>query len=291
MKYIALYRSPLKTKKYRAEFYDAEGFKVAHKDFGALGAEDFTTHHDEERKKRYLSRHRKRENWNDPTTAGALSRWILWNEPDLKKSYQDFLSRFKLETLPEKLNRQKLIKGKGRMDLDRIIGGAYAAAEAPPKKGKGRMGGATKTKMMGRVQAKSAEETKDAPAPAAAPAPEGGILGGSPMGGMMGGAKDRVMDVMGKIMGGAKLDMASIWDKSDAELEGSGMYAKIGKALVKKLKPLMKKGSGRMGGTLGGGAGVIGGGAGVIGGGMASVELVEGMDGGAKKKRVRKTKA
>lgn len=64
--------------------------------FGSAGMSDFTKHRDEARKKRYLDRHRKRENWNDYMTAGALSRWILWNLPTLKGSIDDYKKRFKL---------------------------------------------------------------------------------------------------------------------------------------------------------------------------------------------------
>ena len=66
--------------------------KVVH--FGAAGAEDFTIHGDEERKRRYLLRHKARENWDDPRTAGALSRWILWNKKSLRESIKDFKKRF-----------------------------------------------------------------------------------------------------------------------------------------------------------------------------------------------------
>jgi hypothetical protein len=62
--------------------------------FGALGYEDYTQHHDAYRKKLYLNRHRKRENWKDPRTAGALSRWILWNKPSLEDSIHDYIKRF-----------------------------------------------------------------------------------------------------------------------------------------------------------------------------------------------------
>ena len=62
--------------------------------FGASGYEDYTTHGDEERKKSYLARHRKNENWNDPRTAGSLSRWILWNKRTLTESIKDYKKRF-----------------------------------------------------------------------------------------------------------------------------------------------------------------------------------------------------
>ena len=76
-------------KKWRAIF---ENGKTT--DFGHLAYEDYTDHKDEQRKTRYLNRHRKNENWNDPYSAGALSRWILWNEPTIEKSLKDYRRRF-----------------------------------------------------------------------------------------------------------------------------------------------------------------------------------------------------
>ena len=64
--------------------------------FGQKGASDFTKHKDTERKQRYLSRHKKRENWNNPLSAGSLSRYILWNKPTLTASIADFKKKFKL---------------------------------------------------------------------------------------------------------------------------------------------------------------------------------------------------
>ncbi len=48
--------------------------------FGQAGAPDYTLTKDKEQRKRYLARHRKNENWNNPESAGALSRWILWGD-------------------------------------------------------------------------------------------------------------------------------------------------------------------------------------------------------------------
>lgn len=81
--------SPIKSKKWRAVFNDG-----SHVDFGAIGYEDYTMHGDEKRKTLYLNRHRKNENWNDPKSAGALSRWILWNEPTIAESLRDYKRRF-----------------------------------------------------------------------------------------------------------------------------------------------------------------------------------------------------
>ena len=63
--------------------------------FGAAGMSDFTKHKDPERKQRYLNRHKKNENWNDPTTAGFYSRWITWNKPTISESVKDTNNRFK----------------------------------------------------------------------------------------------------------------------------------------------------------------------------------------------------
>jgi hypothetical protein len=51
-----------------------------HTDFGAAGMDDYTITHDKDQRTRYLTRHRKNENWNNPKSAGALSRYILWGD-------------------------------------------------------------------------------------------------------------------------------------------------------------------------------------------------------------------
>jgi len=54
--------------------------------FGRKGYSDYTKHKDSDRMQRYLTRHRRRENWgrSGRHTAGFWSRWILWSEPSLK---------------------------------------------------------------------------------------------------------------------------------------------------------------------------------------------------------------
>lgn len=89
--------STQKDKKFMAIFYDDDRKKKKTTHFGAKGMSDFTIHKDKQRKERYLDRHRKRENWNSFMTAGALSRWILWNKPTLKASISDYKKRFKLK--------------------------------------------------------------------------------------------------------------------------------------------------------------------------------------------------
>jgi hypothetical protein len=70
------------------------GRKTIH--FGAAGYQDFTQHHDIERKRRYISRHLARENWSDPFTAGFWSGNLLWNKPTIEASARDIARRFNI---------------------------------------------------------------------------------------------------------------------------------------------------------------------------------------------------
>jgi len=63
--------------------------------FGAKDYEDFTTHKNEERKQRYINRHRKNGDWENPLTAGFNARWLLWNKETLQDSLKDMNDRFK----------------------------------------------------------------------------------------------------------------------------------------------------------------------------------------------------
>jgi len=62
--------------------------------FGQRGADDFTKSGDEDKKERYIKRHKVNEDWTDPKSAGALSRFVLWNKPTLQGSIQDYKRRF-----------------------------------------------------------------------------------------------------------------------------------------------------------------------------------------------------
>jgi hypothetical protein len=56
---------------------------------------DFTKHKDEKRKQRYINRHEKNENFNDPMTSGFWAYRILWNKPTLADSIKDVNKRFR----------------------------------------------------------------------------------------------------------------------------------------------------------------------------------------------------
>jgi Tfp pilus assembly protein FimT len=64
--------------------------------FGQASASDFTLHKDEARKQRYINRHKKNENWNNKDTAGFWSRWLLWEKPTIKESYEYIRKKFNI---------------------------------------------------------------------------------------------------------------------------------------------------------------------------------------------------
>ena len=94
--------STAKDKKYTAVFCRCKvkdqckgsNHKTVH--FGLKGSSTFLDHKDEKKKSAYIARHRANENWNDPTTAGALSIYLLWNLPTLAQSIAYFKKKFKL---------------------------------------------------------------------------------------------------------------------------------------------------------------------------------------------------
>jgi hypothetical protein len=87
--------SPLKTKKYKVVIEDEEKKKTIH--FGAKGYEDYTIHKDKERKNRYINRHKKKEDWNDPFTAGFWALHTLWNKPTLQGSLNDIKRNYDIK--------------------------------------------------------------------------------------------------------------------------------------------------------------------------------------------------
>jgi hypothetical protein len=71
--------------------------------FGALNYNDYTIYYQQDpklaqkHKTSYLRRHKKNEDWDNPRTAGALSRWVLWNKPTIDKSIEDYIRRFNMD--------------------------------------------------------------------------------------------------------------------------------------------------------------------------------------------------
>ena len=93
IKLIDILESKNKNKKYVAVF-DKNGVKsTTH--FGAKGFEDYITHKDKDRRNLYIKRHKKDLKTNDPTRAGYLSMFLLWNKPSFSASISDYKKRLK----------------------------------------------------------------------------------------------------------------------------------------------------------------------------------------------------
>ena len=69
--------------------------------FGATGYSDFTLHKDEERRRRYDQRHRRRETWTKEGigTPGFWAKWILWSKPTLGSAVRHAEDKFNLRII------------------------------------------------------------------------------------------------------------------------------------------------------------------------------------------------
>jgi hypothetical protein len=94
--FLGIHKSDKPDKKYYALFENEGRQKKVY--FGAAGMKDYTSFSPierNERRRRYLARHKANENWNDPTSAGALSRWLLWGpSTSLRENITAFKKRF-----------------------------------------------------------------------------------------------------------------------------------------------------------------------------------------------------
>ena len=102
--------STRKDKKLMAIFKNKDKKKIKAIHFGAKGYRDYTLisnknspFYIENVDKRnsvrtlYIDRHKKRENWNESDNAGSLSRWVLWEKPNLQPSIDFYKKKFNLK--------------------------------------------------------------------------------------------------------------------------------------------------------------------------------------------------
>lgn len=65
--------------------------------FGAAGYEDYTIHHDEERRERYRKRHLK-DLKGDVRTPGYLAYYVLWGDsPSRQQNLLDYQKKFRVD--------------------------------------------------------------------------------------------------------------------------------------------------------------------------------------------------
>ena len=101
---VVISKSTRTGKKLMAVFaYPGGQKKTVH--FGCASCGDFirwsnVSHYLGDGKRRaYIARHgasKSHENWNDPTSPGALSRWILWEKRSLASAIASYKRRFSI---------------------------------------------------------------------------------------------------------------------------------------------------------------------------------------------------
>jgi hypothetical protein len=65
--------------------------------FGLKTGSTYIDHHDKTKRENYIKRHEVNEDFNNPYSAGALSRWILWGDSvDIGRNINKFKRKFSL---------------------------------------------------------------------------------------------------------------------------------------------------------------------------------------------------
>jgi len=83
-------KSTRKGKRFMATYKSG---KVVH--FGQDGGSTYIDHGDKDKRTAYLARHKARENWNDPFSAGSLSRYLLWGDStSFDANHAAFMKKF-----------------------------------------------------------------------------------------------------------------------------------------------------------------------------------------------------
>ena len=100
MIFYGLHKSDKPEKKYFVEIGEEAGGRRKRIYFGASGMKDYTLFNAlerDERRRLYIQRHQKHEDWNDPSTAGFWSKHLLWGDtPSVQTNLNRTLSRFNL---------------------------------------------------------------------------------------------------------------------------------------------------------------------------------------------------
>lgn len=87
-----LHRSDKKNKKYYVVGPNSKK-KIY---FGAAGYSDYTKNKSDIKRNAYIARHKVNENFNDLNSAGAWSRWILWEKKSLNEAIKNMERKFNI---------------------------------------------------------------------------------------------------------------------------------------------------------------------------------------------------
>lgn len=95
VKLLHVRSSERKGKKLVAKFLLDNGrFKTVN--FGAKNSTTFAEGASDSKRLAYIARHKVNEDWTNPLTAGALSRYVLWEKKSIRAGVADFKRRFKV---------------------------------------------------------------------------------------------------------------------------------------------------------------------------------------------------
>ena len=96
MKLKSIERTPSNKKAFVATFIKENGKEKIQR-FGTSSNYVLNPSKTDQDKKAYIARHSVRENFNDPMSAGALSKHILWGDSkNIKNNIKDFKKKFNL---------------------------------------------------------------------------------------------------------------------------------------------------------------------------------------------------
>lgn len=94
MKLESIKRTPTERKEFKA-IYKLDNGSSKTVRFGTASNYVLNKNKTDLDRKNYIKRHQVRENFDNPLTAGALSRHLLWGDSrSLKKNVDDFKTRF-----------------------------------------------------------------------------------------------------------------------------------------------------------------------------------------------------
>jgi hypothetical protein len=95
---VVIKKSSKSGKKLDAVFSYPDTTRTKTISFGQAGAPDYTKTKDKAQRSRYISRHKAREDWTRPDTAGSLAKHVLWgSSTSRQENIRKFKSKFNLK--------------------------------------------------------------------------------------------------------------------------------------------------------------------------------------------------
>jgi hypothetical protein len=88
--FLDVKRSKTPGKKLDAIFLNSNTGKERRVSFGTVGKLDFVNHKDKKLLEAYDEKHRKKENWKDLMSKGALKKYILWSKPSMEDGVREY---------------------------------------------------------------------------------------------------------------------------------------------------------------------------------------------------------